>query len=97
MMQHELRTPITASIQTLSLLLDKDLAPAVHEKISMMFGLQNLLYTIVNGLLDVRCANQNTFKSMVEFFSPSEVLDLVRKIFAFEAESTSTDFKTVVL
>lgn len=97
MLQHEFRTPLSATIMLVTQLLRMTLDDEMREVLEIAHGTQQLLLNIVNGLLDFRNAQQGTFSKRIERFSPQKAIDLAMQIFKQEAAQSNTTLRFTVL
>lgn len=97
MMQHEFRTPLSASIMLITQLIGLQLCTEAMDLAQTVLGTQQLLLAVVSGLLDYRSIEAGTFAARVETFAPAQVFGLLMSIFAQDAATAGTRLFFTVL
>lgn len=73
-MSHDLRTPLSAIIGTLSIIKKQNLSPQIHTHITKAERASNYLLELINDVLDIRKLENNKLKITHDPFSLSELL-----------------------
>ena len=80
MISHEFVTPLGTAIMFIELILSMITDEALIRLVLLVKTALNLLLSLVNNLLDLKLIRENKFKSKMNTFNPSKVIDFVKSI-----------------
>ena len=93
---HEMRTPLSGIMQMsqrVSRVIDLSSNPELSRLMMMIFYQAQLMLGFVNDLLDLKQLKHGVYQQIVTVFDPNEILELIKNMFVFQAESQSVEIR----
>ena len=81
-MSHEFRTPLSIVLMYLQSLLTLKLSSESRNIVMMTIAQINLLFVLVNDMLDLKLIEVNQFEPKLQVFSPRNTFDFILSMFS---------------
>ena len=95
-LSEKLREPLEEHLYLLQHMLSSNLSGAAKDIIHKVITGTNLMFCLVNDILDFRSLEQGNFKKMIESFSPLQALEFTVSIFKNQAQLQSSPITLTV-